>query len=120
MGSYIYIASPYSHPEPFVRESRYLQVSKYVRDCLESGVCVFSPIVHCHELAKIWGLPKEADYWQEYNRAMLLGARKLEVLCLSGWKESQGVSWEIKESERQGLPIDYIVPWNYETESFGQ
>jgi hypothetical protein len=92
---YIYVASPYSHPDPDIREKRFLAVRSYVGKMLKDGVPVFSPIVHCHQIALDFGLPTDASFWRNYAAAMLRNASYLHVLTLPGWEESIGVAYEI-------------------------
>lgn len=106
--SFYYVASPYYHEAPLVREERYLHASHYIMNCLKNGEPVFSPIVHCHELAKIWGLPKDRDFWRSYNYAMLERALGLRVLRLNGWQSSAGVKEEIADAERLNIPVSFI------------
>lgn len=105
---YVYIASPYSHPEPLIREERYLRTSYYLMQCLRKGKWAYSPIVHCHELAKIWSMGKDAKTWKLYNFAMLSGAHTLEILRLDGWQHSSGIKDEYAEAERLNIPIIYV------------
>lgn len=91
----IYLASPYTHPDPFVREQRYLEAAKMCAEYLKQRRWVYSPIVHCHELAKIIELPKDASYWEAYNYHMLSRSTELHVLMIEGWGESKGVAAEI-------------------------
>ena len=110
MKTYIYLAPPYSHSDPFVREARYLWAMKELGDLLKQGFCVYSPIVHCHELAKIDSLPKEAAFWESYNFRMLAKTDVLWVLMLPGWKESLGVTAEITEALRLLIPVMQVEP----------
>ena len=82
---------------------------------LQSGLAVYSPIVHCHELAKIADLPREAAFWMKYNFTMLAAAEILGVLMLPGWKESVGVTAEISKARDNlaggsAIEIMYIEP----------
>jgi len=106
--AYVYIASPYSHPEALIREERYLRASFYLMQKLKRREWAYSPIVHCHELAKIWGMPGDAKFWEEYDFAMIRGARAIEVLRLDGWQESVGVKAEIEYATSIGVPITYV------------
>lgn len=111
---YAYIASPYSSG---IREQlstaefqmlitdRYYAVRNFTGWCLINKIFVYSPIVHCHDLANKFNLPKDAGFWKEYNEALLLGAQKLIVLCLDGWKESEGVQQEIEMARELWYPI---------------
>ena len=47
----IYVASPYTHEDPAVREERYLAALRYTAKLLANKRWCFSPIVHCHDLA---------------------------------------------------------------------
>lgn len=91
----IYLASPYTHKDPFVREARYLAAAKVVAQYLKDGKFVYSPIVHCHELAKIVALGMDFEFWKTYNYHMLELASELHVLGIDGWADSDGVSGEI-------------------------
>lgn len=74
------------------------------------GVHAYSPIVHCHELAKIAELPKTAEFWEKYNFAMLERADALWVLMLPGWEDSKGCAAEAQEASRLKKPIIQFVP----------
>lgn len=107
---YIYLCTPYSHPDPFVREERYLKAMKLVRDFLKMGLHVYSPIVHCHELAKVADLPRDQEFWKRYNFTMLAAAETMHILMLDGWEQSVGIQGEVEEAKRLSLPIIYIEP----------
>lgn len=90
----IYLASPYSHPDPIVREIRYLEAMKKLLWYVKAGVACFSPIVHSHEMAKIYNMGRDALTWSAYNEAMLRDSEELHILTLPGWKESVGIMAE--------------------------
>lgn len=105
---YEYLASPYTDPDPMVREMRYLRTAEVLVTMLKLGLAVYSPIVHCHELAKIWDLPKDVPFWEAYNATMLSNAKSLSVLRLDGWSRSAGVRGEIALATQLGKSITYI------------
>lgn len=107
---YQYLASPYSHPDPFVREARYLWTMKELTHTLKMGLYVYSPIVHCHELAKVADMPRDAKFWERYNFCMLAAAEQLWILMLPGWQESKGIEGEAHEAQRLGIPIINVEP----------
>jgi len=109
----IYLASPYSDPDPFVREERYLRTMKALTKLLAIHQWAYSPIVHLHELAKIGWLSPGALFWQSYNFHMLSRSTKLAILELPGWERSKGIAAEKREAERLGLPIDYLALLEY-------
>ena len=93
--SYIYIASPYSDPDPKVRDRRYNQVAYYAASLLLQRRWAYSPVIHCHELAKNYRFPTSFAFWAEYNFTMLTAAGLLHVLQLEGWDRSVGVCAEV-------------------------
>lgn len=108
MSGYGYLASPYSDPNPLVRELRYLKTAEVVRTLLQTGVHVYSPIVHCHELAKIWDMPRESHFWDAYNYTMLEAAKNLFILRLEGWSRSVGLNKEREWAVKLLKPITYL------------
>jgi len=105
--SFIYLASPYSHEMDTVKQQRYELVSETVVQLLKQDIHVYSPIVHCHELAKRFNLSGSFAFWQDYNFAMIEASAGLWVLKLEGWKESIGVKAEIKYAIAKD--IDYTA-----------
>lgn len=106
--SFAYVASPYTSSDPDVIKRRFLAVEKYTADCLKKNVWVYSPVVHCHEIAEKYDLPKDFDFWKSYNYAMLSTAAKLHVLMLEGWDMSKGVSGEIELAMMIGIDVIYV------------
>lgn len=90
----IYLASPYSSTYPDIVHSRFEDTMEFISSRIPRFP-IFSPIVHCHELAKKYNLPTDAQSWQEYNESFLSRANKLWVLQLDGWQKSLGVRKEI-------------------------
>jgi len=112
--SFIYIGSPYSSPDQEEMLERFHLVEVYTAYMLLNGEHVYSPIVHCHELAGKYKLPKSFPFWKSYNYAMLCKASKLHVLTIPGWAESQGLSdpreGEIALANSLSIGIEYILP----------
>lgn len=103
----IYIASPYSHPNPDVRQARYEAACRTAVTLLRTGQIIFSPIVHSHPLAA-FGLPDDWAFWGRIDRAMLEWCDEVVVLMLDGWDRSVGVREEIAYARALGLPIRYL------------
>lgn len=104
----IYLASPYSHPQPAVRHERYMAASKALNLLLNQRQWTFSPIVHCHDNAVRFGLPTTHDFWLEFDTAFLRRCEFLYVLAIAGWRESKGVAVELSLAGRLHLPISYM------------
>ena len=112
--SMVYVASPYTHPDPLVREIRMLLVEQYVVRKVKNspGEFYYSPIVYAHALGNRYELPKEVNFWHGFNLPSLMIAERIEILMLPGWKESKGVSWEIDEALELNKEIKYVEPQN--------
>jgi hypothetical protein len=106
---YHYLASPYSHPDPLVREERYLQNVRAYRYLFETEhLILYSPIIHFHPLAQLLELPKGFQYWQLVNEVMLKPADSLILLQLPGWEESVGLMCERELAQKMDKPIRYL------------
>lgn len=108
--SYYYLASPYSHFSPEVLEERFRLAMSATAWMLKQRRWVYSPIVHCHQLAQEHVLPTDADYWRDYDFAMLDSAAGLIVLLLPGWQESKGMKAEIIRAIERDKEIFDIEP----------
>ena len=104
----IYLATPYSHPDPAVREQRFQVVNRAASSLKRRGFHVFSPISHSHPIALAGGLPLDWEYWAEDACTMLSACDAVIVLKQDGWPESVGVKAEIEIAEGIGIRIDYI------------
>jgi nucleoside 2-deoxyribosyltransferase len=105
----IYLASPYSHPDPAVRERRFRAACSAAALLLQAGHAVFSPIAHGHVLAE-HGLPTDWKFWQRYDREHLERCDEVIVLMLNGWEESAGVHGEIRQAHELGKRVCYLTP----------
>jgi hypothetical protein len=102
--SFIYLASPYSaNPEEF--HQRALDTTARL---IAQGELIYSPIVHCHPIHLVAGMPKTFDFWMKHNFGMLSKATALWVLTLPGWEKSTGVRAEIEHALQCQIPIRYI------------
>lgn len=82
--SLIYLAVPYSDPNPEVQLQRFHKVNKVAAALMAAGLYVFSPISHTHPIAEAGLLPRSWEYWQGYDQAILSGCGCLAVLMLDG------------------------------------
>ncbi len=94
----IYLAQPYTDPNPDVRKHRFNLGERYTAELLQNGQWVYSPIVHCHELAKKYDLPSDFEYWKDHNFHMLGCSNVVFALLLDGWQDSQGMFNEIQQA----------------------
>jgi hypothetical protein len=91
-------------------KTRFLLAEQCAAELLKKRVWVYSPIVHCHELATKHQLPTTFEFWRDYNFAMLRVAEQCFVLDIPGVKESVGVQGEIAFAQTAGIPVFSIDP----------
>lgn len=106
----IYLATPYSHDDPAVREYRFQAANRAASKLMMSGLHVFSPISHSHPIALAGGLPLGWGYWKEFDRKTMSICDKVVVLKLDGWKESIGVTAEIAMADALGIEVQFAIP----------
>ena len=105
----MYLASPYSDPDPAVRHHRFREVCRHAARMMREGEMVYSPIAHSHCIAR-FGLPIDWGFWEAHSRAMLSRCDSVAVLHLDGWDRSVGVRREIEIATTLGIPVRHIVP----------
>lgn len=103
----IYLASPYSDPDPKVQEARWKAACRAASEMMRAGEHIFSPIAHTHPIAE-FGLPGGWDFWEAYDREMLRACCELRVLMLDGWKTSKGVNAEVDIATEMGIPVRFV------------
>lgn len=105
----IYLASPYTHDDPAVRQARFEAAVDASAALMKEGHAVYSPIGNCHPIQERHSLPTEWAYWQEFDTLIISRCDELYILMLDGWKQSVGVTAEIKIAEELGKPVYYYV-----------
>lgn len=113
----IYLAVPYSHPDPWVREARFEAANRLAAQLIEAGQLVFSPISMSHPIEQHMSEVRSTDFWLRLDMAIAPHCTRLVILKMPGWKESRGVDAEIAYFADRGLPITYLypgeaIPWN--------
>lgn len=109
----IYLASPYSDPDEWVRNRRYVAAREFVFHHFEQGTYLFSPIVYCHQFARDFEAPFHFDFWKGYNDEALVHCDALWVLKLDAWEQSNGVLYEIEQATLLGFDINFVEPLAY-------
>ena len=105
----IYLASPYWHDDPTVREQRFHEVCKIAAKLMTDGYIVFCPIAHSHPIATHGGAPNGChDFWMKQDFPMIEWADELWVAKLEGYRESKGVGMEMEYATSLHKPIHFI------------
>ena len=106
----IYLATPYSHSDPDVKQRRFDAVNRAAASLMRRGCHVYSPISHSHPIALAGDLPGDWEYWERYDREILRMCARVIVLRQDGWRESTGVTAEIEIAAELGLPVAFMDP----------
>jgi nucleoside 2-deoxyribosyltransferase len=110
LGNLYYLASPYSHVSPVVRQLRYEIVNAFAAHLIQQGYHVLEPIVSCHNKALLYRLPIGYDYWRQRDRKLIDRSDGVIVVTMPGWKTSQGVQDEITYASRTKKPVYFLDP----------
>ena len=105
-----YLASPYSHPDPKVREERYVAACKKAAELMLAGKVIFCAIAHSHPIADQMPEGKAIDgaFWKHQDEPHIELCDELIVYMLPGWANSSGIAHEIMTAELRGIPISFI------------
>lgn len=104
----IYLASPYSSPDPLVMRTRFLLAEQVTATLIGRGHYAYSPIVHCHEMAQKYKLSTDFGFWRQYCLDTLRFANALFILKIEGWDTSTGVTEERSFATILGIPMSFV------------
>ena len=107
----IYLAQPYSSPDPLIKHQRYIEAMKVTSAILISGQTIYSPIVHCHPMASYLIMPTDHNFWLYHDKEILKHCDSMAILFLDGWEQSRGLKEEIefaRENSIDFFEIDYV------------
>ena len=108
---YIYLASPYSHPDSAVRLARFEAACIAAGKLMVAGATVFCPIAHSHPIGELLDAGAQShEMWMKQDLPLLARATGLAVLMLDGWASSRGVNEEIEFAIKCQIPVTYIQP----------
>ena len=112
----IYLASPYSHPDPAVEHNRCDMACRAAAHFINRGYPVISPIAHSHVLHVTYGCGGDWATWAEIDRTLIAASDEVWVLTIDGWADSAGIEREVEFAEGMGIPVkcvDYIEPTKF-------
>jgi hypothetical protein len=105
----IYLASPYSHPDPLVCQARFDAACQAAAGLITAGQAVIATIVQGHPLVR-FGIPGSWSFWASLAREYIARCDEVVVLQLDGWRESEGVQAELALARELGKRVDYLEP----------
>jgi len=109
----LYLASPYSHPDPAVRQERHDQACKAAATLMVAGHQVFSPIAHSHAVGAF--LPTDLlldhSFWMAQDLPYISHwAEEVWVLTIDGYDKSRGVARELQAAQEYGRHVRFYSP----------
>ena len=112
----IYLATPYSHSDPAVRQARFEAVTKAAGELIAQGHHVFSPITHSHPIALACpDTPTDHEFWWKFNKAWIDWCDEVWILIIDGCDESLGANKEMAYARWSGKRTDAI--WEADNEN---
>lgn len=102
---FIYLASRYTAPTKREMHENYYSALHATAWLLKQGYWTYSPILHCHEIARLHDMPTDYQFWLDYNHTMIDNSRMLLVLQNYNWKKSDGIKDEIVYARKINKPV---------------
>lgn len=109
----IYLACPYTHPDPAVRKARFDTATAVAADLIRAGHIVYSPITMTHPIDVVLAGASNtlgSDYWVAFDEAFMEMCSEMIVVQAEGWESSSGIRREIAFFKVRKKPIRYMAP----------
>jgi|SRR5579884_288218 len=120
----IYLAAPYTDPNPAVRRERFIKVTEASAYLISQNLKVVSPLTATHPIDLVMiknGIILDSDYWVDNDLMYMEMCTEMIILQLEGWEKSSGIKREVKFFQDHNLPISYMsysdIKWNNRDES---
>jgi len=107
----IYLATPYNHAQPEIREYRYMEavrMSATIMNSTKHNVMVFSPIAHSHNIAVHGPFDGGWDYWEKFDYRMIDACDEIWVFTMFGWRTSKGIKAELAYAAMYEKPVKEV------------
>lgn len=101
-----YISAPYGSAEN--KEERMKVITSHSANCLKRDESIICPLTMGHEFIKHCELPYDSEWWLKWCFDLLKLCDEMDVLCISGWESSVGVSAEKKFAKEYNIKINVI------------
>lgn len=117
-GGYWYLASPYRAYDPGAMyktaedrlQAAFEAACRFAARLMDFEVNVFSPVAHCHHIAKFTELSKHSDAWLQIQKPYMEGAKGLLIGRLPGWENSTGLAYERRHFIWTEKPCFFLDP----------
>ena len=112
-----YLASPYSTPvvegisTRDICKLRHERAELFGLYLIKAGYICWEPIASSFFKAITWGVPQTYEFWQDRDRAMIEHSDGVIDCDMVGWKQSTGVTDEIKWAKANDKSV-YLCTMN--------
>jgi hypothetical protein len=116
----IYLACPYTDPDPAVRLHRFQQATKAAASLIRQGHIVFSPITMTHPIDMEMAGPGNtlgSEFWISFDETFMNRCDLFALLPLQGWQDSSGVRRELAYFQAMGKPLK-ILDQNFQLRTY--
>jgi hypothetical protein len=117
----VYLASPYSHPDPLIKRQRFWRVTEaaalLTKELASREVAFYVPIIMTHPMECVLQVDNQNlthEEWMQFDSIFWAKCDELWVLKLDGWEESSGVREEIEYFTKAGKTIRFIPPCDHD------
>jgi hypothetical protein len=107
----VYLACPYTHPDPNVRRERFVSATTVAAILIGQGRIIYSPITMTHPIDLLLagdGKTLGSDYWVLFDEAFMDMCAEMFVIQIEGWRDSEGIRREMEYFKSQGKPIRFV------------
>lgn len=101
----IYLAAPYSDPDPVIRQRRTELADHVAAKIMQQGYVVFSPLSQSHRIAHHIGNHLSHDFWLTQDLEMLALCDEMWILTIPGYSKSEGIRMECDKALEWGKPV---------------
>jgi hypothetical protein len=104
----IFVAQPYYHDDPKIRQERVRLGAQYCGALLKQGQMCVSPVMLGTAILEHVDLPGDFSFWDKISFELLEKSTVIYVLMLEGWDKSRGVKAEIERARHLGKSVLFI------------
>ena len=108
----LYIACPYTDPDPNTQLKRVALATKVSGMYIARGHIVYSPLTHTHLINETIAQKDQPshDFWMKFNFPFMEICHELVIIKADGWDKSIGVEYERAYFRRANKPISFFIP----------
>jgi Domain of unknown function (DUF1937) len=90
----IYLATPYSDPDPEVKNQRWHQAMWAMSVLAQHKIPCYCPIAAWHPVALEFNLPGDHEFWWVQDKEFMNACRAGWFIMFPGWESSRGMKAE--------------------------